>query len=382
MMMTIDWKVMKPHVPLAPGSSEYVQRDKAASEEIAQWILADRSPLLIGGPAGVGKSTELARAATLLQKHRVACLVQLDRYENMRHLTSDQMLLRIVERVGYLATHVLKLTLSESLTTSLGNVERALRKEPLALQTSPAALARVTLLEVARLSAQRRVVLLIDGLEKVPPGELSRDLFDSLASLPEQVDLVVIIPWHAAFGPHSEVVIRAGERFVPVRALDVSRGFESPDREFFRKLLLQRLHWPDTALEIDAAEGDEVRAEIAAKRNLVNDAIGLSGGLPRVFLQLLADAGSYAKLRRSASWPIAEDLQDAWSDQVDSFARLFLPGDTGAIKSAVGTRGMELELDRKIRLMAHGILLERVRDGQTVLDAHPATGLEMRPPSA
>ena len=114
----------------------------------------------------------------------------------------------------------------------------------------------------------------------------------------------------------------------------------------------------------------------------MDDAIGLSGGLPRVFLQLMADAGSYAKLRRSDSWPIAEDMQDAWADQVESYARLFLRGDTDAIRAAVGTRGNELELDRKIRLMAHGILLERIRNGETILDAHPATGLELRPPGA
>jgi hypothetical protein len=37
-----------------------------------------------------------------------------------------------------------------------------------------------------------------------------------------------------------------------------------------------------------------------------------------------------------------------------------LPGDVDAIRSAAGTNGSELELDRKIRLMAHGILLERL----------------------
>jgi hypothetical protein len=103
----------------------------------------------------------------------------------------------------------------------------------------------------------------------------------------------------------------------------------------------------------------------------VNEAIRWSGGLPRVFLQLLADAGSYAKLRRSDPWPIVEDLNDARADQIDSFRRLLLPGDVDAIRGAAGTNGSELELDRKIRLMAHGILLERLRNGARVLDVHP-----------
>ena len=64
-------------------------------------------------------------------------------------------------------------------------------------------------------------------------------------------------------------------------------------------------------------------------------------------------------------------MNDACADQIDSFRRLLLPGDVDAIRSAAGTNGSELELDRKIRLMAHGILLERLRNGIRTLDVHP-----------
>jgi hypothetical protein len=110
---------------------------------------------------------------------------------------------------------------------------------------------------------------------------------------------------------------------------------------------------------------------VTVRRNLVDDAIRWSGGLPRVFLQLVAAAGSYAKLRRSDPWPIVEDLNDACADQIDSFRRLLLPGDVDSIRSAAGTNGSTLEFDRKIRLMAHGILLERLRNGVRTLDVHP-----------
>ena len=376
-MTTIDWKSLKPHVPLSPGDAQYVERTGSAGDEIAHWILADRSTGLVGGPAGVGKSTELARAAELLQPRRVACLVQLDRFENMRRLTPDRMRLRIMQKVGYLAQVVLHLPLSGSLQNALSKVTDELQGIPVTHEATPTVLLNVTLSEITRLSRQGRITLLIDGLEKVPQGPESLDLFEALASVRDEVELVAIIPWHAAFGPQAETVIRSGERFIPVRALDVEGATGGAEYAFLRRVLAQRLQWnadeldPNAVLGTGGASLDEARAWAAGRRVLVDDAIRWSAGLPRVFLQLLADAGSYAKLRRSEPWPIVEDLNDACADQVDSFRRLLLPGDIDAIRRAAGTSGSELDLERKIRLMAHGILLERLRGGARVLDIHP-----------
>lgn len=376
-MTTIDWKSLKPHVPLSPGDAQYVERTGSAGDEIAHWILADRSTVLVGGPAGVGKSTELARAAELLQPRRVACLVQLDRFENMRRLTPDRMRLRIMQKVGYLAQVVLHVPLSGSLQNALSKVTDELQGIPVTHEATPTVLLNVTLSEITRLSRQGRITLLIDGLEKVPQGPESLDLFEALASVRDEVELVAIIPWHAAFGPQAETVIRSGERFIPVRALDVEGATGGAEYAFLRRVLAQRLQWnadeldPNAVLGTGGASLDEARAWAAGRRVLVDDAIRWSAGLPRVFLQLLADAGSYAKLRRSEPWPIVEDLNDACADQVDSFRRLLLPGDIDAIRRAAGTSGSELDLERKIRLMAHGILLERLRGGARVLDIHP-----------
>jgi hypothetical protein len=357
--VSIDWKVLKSHAPLEPGSPEYVRREGAASEEIASFILADRSPLLVGGPAGVGKSTELAKAAELLQPHRVACLIQLDRFENMRRLTADRMLLRITQRLGYLAREQRRLPLSSSLSDELDIVTAELVGEPSAtLGVAPNTLVRATLAEVMRASSQGRITLLFDGLEKVPPGPGGLELFDALASLREEAELVVVIPWHAAFGPHADTVLGAGERFVPLRAVEIEGEQGVSGRDFLRRILFQRLGWSEGALD-------------EAKRNLVDEAIRWSGGMPRTFLQLMADAGSYARMRTEHAWPRPQDLADAVADQEDSFLRLLLPGDSAAIRANVGTDGRELELSRRIRLMAHGFLLERIRDSRPLLELHP-----------
>lgn len=357
-MTATDWRALRPHIPLQPGAPEYVARDGSSGKEIAQWIRAGRAPLLVGGPAGVGKSTELARAAELLQPDRVACLVQLDRFENMRRLTPDRMLLRIAHRLSILAQSVLHLQLSPGLNQALVRLDKALQHDRATLDSSAGALVDAAASEVARLSHQQRVTLLIDGLEKVPPGSDSLDLFEALAAIRDEVELVVVIPWHATFGPQAETVIRGGERFVAVRAIDVQGDAGESGRAVLRRILLQRL-------QLDAA------ALTGSQLALVEEAIRWSGGMPRVFLQLMADAGSYARLRGSEEWPSAEDLNDACADQVDSFRRLLLPGDVDAARAAAGTGGSELDLDRKVRLMAHGVLLERLDDGVRILILHP-----------
>lgn len=357
-MTTIDWKALKPHIPLSPGDPEYVEHDGCAGDEIANWIRADRSPLLIGGPAGVGKSTELARAAVLLQPDRVACFVPLDRFENMRRLTVERMFLRIVQRVGYFAQKALLLRFSADLVSALDSVSVVLSSQPNAtIEQEPRTLLKATLSEVGRLSKHGRVTLLIDGLEKVPQGPQSLDLFDGLGTLPDDVGLAVVIPWHAAFGPRAETVIRTGERFVAVRALDVQGLAGEPGREFLRKMLAQRL-----GLERDLEHAEGL---------IVDEAIRWSGGNPRTFLQLMAGAGLYATRRSGEPWPRNEDMADARADHIESVGRLFMPGDEAAIRAVVGTSGRELDLERKVRLLAHGILLERLRDGRPVLELHP-----------
>lgn len=96
----------------------------------------------------------------------------------------------------------------------------------------------------------------------------------------------------------------------------------------------------------------------------------MSGGLPRTLLQLVADAETYARTRGRSEMN-ADDLASAVADQQESFRRLLLPGDTEAIRSTEGTDGRELDLEQRVRLMSHGLLLERWRDGQPFIEAHP-----------
>ncbi len=194
-------------------------------------------------------------------------------------------------------------------------------------------------------------------LEKLLPGMTTREIFDALSQLPDSVDLVVVIPWHATLAGAAEPGLRAGERLHRIAALDTEGSEGLVTVRFFDHLLARRLRGTDT-----------LPAELEPLTTL---ACMASGGIPRIFLQLIADAGTYARVKRGAAWPDDSDLREALADQQDSFRRALLPGDTEAIKAVVGTDGRELDLERRGRLLAHGILLERARGDHVLLEIHP-----------
>jgi hypothetical protein len=364
--MVPDWKALLPHRPLDPDTDQYVPPPTHGGERIAQWILADRTTVLVAGPVGIGKSTELARAAKLLQAERSAFLVRLDRFENMKRVTVDQLLLRIAGQLATIAAEF-ELNLSTRLRNALARAGVLSESQPEYIlpikgkedyfQASPTTLLSATLAEVFR-RRPRRVTVLLDGLEKLPEGPTIAEVFEALGMLADDIDIVAILPWFLAFGAGPDTMVRPGEHLVTLRAPDVEGKPGHAGRSFLLELLAKRL-----GISTDSIPADRLP--------VLDRAATLSGGIPRTFLQLVADAGTYARMRRTDSWPLAEDLADAFADQQDSFQRILRKGDTTAILEVANQDGRELELERKIRLLTHGVLLERVRDGSSVLTVHP-----------
>ena len=337
-----DWRLLAPHRPLSPGDDAYVARPTSGGDVISTWVIAGGSTVLVSGPTGVGKSTELARATEALKSTRAACLMQIDRMANMHRLSADELMHMIANGIVAFARDQLNLRVSDKLAS---------------FQTGGVNAARIAAMEVERLSQQGRLALLVDGLEKLRPGPSAREIFDALSSLPDSVDLIVVIPWHAAFGGGTESIIRPGEHLHRVAALDTQGEEAAATADFFGRVLARRLRSVDRMPK--------------SMPPLMARAFVASGGIPRVFLQLMADAGTYARAKRGDVWPDRIDLSDAIADQEQSFRRALLPGDTKAITEVIGTDGRELDLERRIRLLAQGILLERVRGGRMYLEAHP-----------
>ncbi|MCK6513814.1 hypothetical protein L6R46_01985 [Myxococcota bacterium] len=369
--MTPDWSLLAPHRPVDSGGDQYVPPPSNIGEAMARWALASGAPVLVGGPTGVGKSTELAQAAAQLQSDRAVCLIQLDRLENMRRLEPERMLSRVAQLVGQprggagqgvsvsdVAKGVAALGSALTIASAVGAAAHVLASLDTQLPPADAALSSVRAL--ARLTG-RRVALLIDGLEKVPDGAQARALFDVLRPLAEEADLIAVAPWSLAFGAEAnEPLVRQGERFFFVRAPEVEPVETAPGLPFLLHLLERRLQIGDMRRQTPAGFGPIFR-----------DAAVASGGLPRVFLQLIADCATYARLHRDADWPELSDLEDAMADQRDGMRRGLLPKDLKLIQWVDGTPGLDLAIDAKVRLLAHGLLLERVTPAGVVLRPHP-----------
>ncbi len=368
----LDWHRLAPHRPLDAGASEYVARPVDGGESISRWVLAGGTTVLVGGPTGVGKSTEVAQAALRLSADRVACLIQVDRLTNVRRLTADELLQLIGGRVFAMAVETLGLSPSHPLAANFTRTTSSTGSH--GFRASSPTVTRLLLDELVMRDGfakfkespesprDGRVTLVIDGLEKLSPGVATDEIFDALGGLPGDVDLVVVVPWHAAFGSRGDTVLRQGERYFAIHPLatDGQAGVLAAD--FLGRVLARRL----------TGTVDTLPPEL---HRLLGRAFKASGGIPRGFLQILADAGTYARVRRGAALPDETDLDEALNDQRESLRRLLIPGDEAAIKRVAGTDGRELEPERKVRLLSHGILLERLGADGPQLEAHPLAPL-------
>lgn len=328
--------------------------------QLASWVSAGGNTVLVSGPVGIGKSTECAHAAYSLRDERIACHVPVDRLTNIRRLTADELLQLIGGRLFQLAVGHLGFPADHPLSASFPAHTLATGRDSFRASTPTAT--RLLLDEVARWSRQGRVALVIDGLEKLPEGPTALEIFDALASLPFDVDLIVVVPWHAVYGRSSDVVLRAGERLFVIPPLETRGEAGVAAAQFFGAMLAHRVLNPPHELPADF-------------QRLLGRAFIDSGGVPRTLLQIIADAATYARVNRGDAWPNDDDLELALGEQRDSLRRLLAPGDDLAIQQATGTDGRELERERKIRLLANGLLLERPTGQGARLDPHPLVPL-------
>lgn len=366
--MIPDWSRLAPNRPLDPGDAAYVPRPVGAPR-IADWILAGRSTLLVVGPVGVGKSTELAFAAQALKTNRIVCSVPLDRVENMRTLTAERALLRIAGQLGLVAQNTYGVQFHPQLSNELfiaSGVTSPISGAP--QQRSAEDLTGLVLGELWQKN-KSKVTLLIDGLEKTPPAP-AQLVFDTLQRLQfkYRIEVVVVVPWHAAYGPGAETVIAPGEKLVIVPPVEVE-GMSGPEGvEFLRNVVVRRLKLDGTALA-------QAPAHFSDPRGVLDQCALWSGGIPRSFLQLLADAASYARVTDGEDWPGPTHVAQAVADQRESFRRLLTPGDDVALTEVDGTDGRNMSLDQKLRMLSHGVLLERREDNQPVMRPHPIVRL-------
>ncbi|MEZ4408203.1 MAG: AAA family ATPase [Polyangiales bacterium] len=342
--MSIDWSALQPHAPLSPNDARFVPRIERPS--LVERALQSDAPIAVVGPVGSGKSTSLARFARELSERRpnTRCVPVL-RDHLRHHMPSETEALLSADPTRLLGWCMLAL-ISYWVAPGLISESDALDELNIDEKRPPTEQLRL----VARATKEKlhadRLVLLLDGLERANTAEIQAAL-DELLRFHDDFRLVAVLPAQAMYGDASAWIHeRFRMHFIP--AVEPTGA----GRDFLREVVRRRIGETPAALEA-----------------IVDEAITQSGGIPRTLLQLVQDAGSYATLA-GRELPLPEDLTLAVQDHRQSLRRLLDKDDKRALLDADGTDGSEIELPRRARLIAHGLLLEYQTHGDLVV--HPA----------
>jgi AAA ATPase domain len=343
---------LAPHRPLRQGAVEYAQRPEGGGSDLADAVRAGWRRIAVVGPMGVGKSTELAAAQEALSQDRFAFRIGLDLSFDMRRIEAGEVFLHIL-------THFLAARPNPTIEMALQMAQDPARGANRDLRRDLARRA---------LRAAGNAVLIVDGLEKAEDAA-ARAVAEELFALSDDADVVLVVPMSFAYGPGAAIL---GEdvRLFPVRPVlvwgppieDCVRG-----KLFLREVALRHLHRPSLA----------PTAPDQALLELIENASVASGGVPRVLLQLLRDAHRHAVVARR-SWLDPDNLEKAKQDHGEQLRRSLLQGDKEVLVKAEGQDGSDVPLDRKLRFLLQGHLMEYRRGDRFVMHMAPTLARALR----
>lgn len=355
--MTV-WNDLDPYRSLGCDDSRYVPRPAGEGSDIVAAIQAGMGGgrIAVNGPAGVGKSTELAAAEQRLREKGEVCRVVLDTMVDLQKL-DEGMLFAALGNVLAPNSRAGKILakLSQAAMASAPLFQSFASLTPNG--ECPSSAERIDAFRTLLLSLAEQgktFTLLIDGLEKAPEPVVHRTLIAlAEASMGTPTRLAIVLSPASVVGPQAHELLRLYKP-LELRPIDFQGN---AGKQFFKLLVEKRI-------------GVSIAKLADPIRFAINEAIALSGGIPRVFLQLLQDAAGYAALAGRID-PVPKDVQQARADHMDSLRYLLIQGDVDAIRRATGTDGAELELERRARFLSHGLMLLQGRGRETRLIPHP-----------
>ncbi len=361
--MTLTWSELQPLRPVATGAHEahYVAPPHKVATRLAGRLAIPNQRVALWGPVGSGKSTELRAAARHLAPAVLPVTISLDVELDLRRVPPEWEIFQALGRALVEAAAVAGIEPSAPLAKRLESAQIAGPVGAFGTTLAGPELIRELLSEISRVCPS---ALLVDGLEK-PTSAIAHECLRFLRELGPTASLLVVLSPALVTGPE---------------AYEVLENLE------FRQIAL----WPapvDAALGESAVQGREFLKEIAVRRlgaqaresldGLLDDAAVESGGMPRTFLQLLRDAHTAASLA-GRDLPNPTDLAESVRDHRWSLRRLLRDGDLDAMRDSLGSSGIEVPIERRTRLLAHGLMLEyEVPDrSEPVVYPHPLLRLD------
>ncbi|MEZ4390364.1 MAG: ATP-binding protein [Polyangiales bacterium] len=366
---TLPWKSLASGRAVGFGDPLRVPRpeglDRGGGERVAVMLHTAGRPVLVVGAPGTGKSSALAQAAGLMKKDHVSCLVPLDRLVDPRTLTADVALAQVAGQLATVALSIMRMKVGAELKASLVTAG-VLNPKYTEDDQGPGEvldggeLLRRTIRELRQIGRRGRAAIFVDGLERCGV-EVAREVLHALIALGDECAAAATAPPELVTGPEAYALL-SQVGIVPQRALPTLKEPGAPwqsARGYLRDVLARRLGVESLSPALASL------SDLAAER---------SGGVPGVFLELLHAASGYAAVFERET-PTTSDLDAACRDRADVMRCLLREGDTAALRAADGTSGTEVPLERRLRFLVQGLLLEYDVAGRVVV--HPAPSLDL-----
>lgn len=349
--------------PLQADDDRYIVRRDGLGEQILSRILEPATRrLLLGGPAGCGKSTELIRLLAQAQPNYTAVLCPCDRDLDLFELDTVILVRYLLWRVLHVASERVKLNLTPEIRRDalhcLGVDDPQLpnprmffagpRRKHVEIDESFLFDTMSRLLsEIER--SFRPVLLLIDGLEKVRPQARRHVLGEFIrAPLLDGCYTVMVVPLWTLYGRESL------ELYPDVEVLRVAVEHEDDDINFVREIVARRAKSILTADALDA---------IAS----------YSGGIPRDGLQLAS--GSCQAAMRDRVSPVQREHVEVARERLRRHFQAVLSDDPQGAERFLDevhrTGSFPANPELRDLMIAHNIILPNA-DGS--FRVHPAIG--------
>lgn len=354
-MHRTSWSILADTRALGPGDKRYVPRPWGGGDRLAVLVENGLSPIAVTGPSGSGKTTELNHAARVLGDGAVfPLLLRIDALMSLADATPGVVLFVVAEAMlDRVIAQDPGLIPSRSVIEDIRSSDPRLPRGK-GMRRSPTDLIAIVHAEIQRLLGHTgQVALLLDGLDRVA-APVARAAVEGFLDVKDVLPIVVVVDPELATGPKSRSLLTR-YRVFGLPAMPV--GEEGAGKRGFTHLegvLRARLH-------DDYTEEYRAIAFRAAEK---------SGGVVRTFCEILADAASYAAIEGSPG-PTVESLTDAIRDRSDSLRRTLQDGDAEALALASGSDGLEVNLERRIRFLSQGLLLEYAEGENSIVRPHP-----------
>lgn len=300
----------------------YVEPPWGGGNLVANYVNNGCKLLLVSSFPGMGKTTEILKAAHILKETRITVIIP-PAFFDFKRISRDYILNKISGRIAYIASKCVGIDLDEDIIAHLihgGFYPQCRDIDPCSIsKISSEQLLSLVVGKVQKASG-RSICLLVDALDKMPPH-----LFNTLKVfnyMPSSVDLVINIPHYFCYNKKCiSPIVSNSEELLIFRQSRKEGYWENAEVwwKFLGETLKRRC--PDLFNHISSGSDDEEELDDDLCYHLVIN----SQGNPGVFYDLIRKSLFQAKLRNPECEAfVIDDLETVIMSMSEKMKRAYL----------------------------------------------------------